>query len=65
MEMFSAGGLQRKHRGLSWTSVAADSDEPGPGELSPEVGLLLRRPDEERDVTVVSLLLPHLKRWSF
>lgn len=48
-----------------WSQLTADSDEPEPGERSPEVRLLPRRPHEERDVIVGSFLLPRLKRRSF
>lgn len=33
--------------------------------ISPEVGLLLCRPDHKRDVAMLSFLLPDVERWGF
>lgn len=33
--------------------------------ISPELDLLLRRPDHKRDVAKLSFLLPDVERWSF
>ncbi len=49
----------------SLITETADGDEPEPGELSPEVSFLLRRPDHKGNVAVVSFRLPHLEGWSF
>lgn len=46
-------------------TVTADGDGPELGERSPEVDLLSGRPDDKRNVAMVSFLLPHLERWSF
>lgn len=64
-DVFSGGAAEGTQRtGVS--GISADNvDQPEPGELSPEVHLLLRGPDDKRDVAVLPLLRPHLKGRSF
>lgn len=64
-DVFSWGAAEETQR-TQYSLITADrDDEPEPGEFSPEVALLVRRPDDKRDVAVLSFLLPHLKRRSF
>lgn len=64
--MFAGIGLWRKQR-TEWglISARAKCEEAAAGEHTPEVCFLLGCSNEERDVTVVSFLLPNLQRWMF
>lgn len=63
--MFSAGGLQGGHRGRSSDGSPLTARTNLNQVSSPEVHLLLRGPDDKRDVAVLPLLRPHLKGRSF
>lgn len=65
MEMFSAGGLQKKQRTQRFAHINSWWWCSWSRWLSPEVRLLLCRPDDKGNIVEDSFFLPHLKGRSF